>query len=174
MSDIVIRRAEPADLSALLDIYNHYVLLTPITFDIEPRSLAQRQEWFGQFGGSGRYQCFIAALGGKAIGWACSTRFKEREAYATSVETSVYCVPDHNGRGVGRRLYATLFDALACEDIHRAYGGITLPNEASVALHERVGFRHIGTYKEVGRKFGRFWDVALYERPLVQADRVIR
>jgi phosphinothricin acetyltransferase len=166
MSDIVIRRAEPADLSALLDIYNHYVLLTPITFDIEPRSLAQRQEWFGQFGGSGRYQCFIAALGGKAIGWACSTRFKEREAYATSVETSVYCAPDHTGRGVGRRLYATLFDALAGEDIHRAYGGITLPNAASVAQHDRVGFRHIGTYHEVGRKFSRFWDVALYERPL--------
>jgi phosphinothricin acetyltransferase len=166
MSDIAIRRAEPGDLPALLDIYNHYVRHTPITFDIAPRSLVQRREWLDQFGESGRYQCFVAARAGKAIGWACSTRFKEREAYATSVETSVYCAPDHTGLGLGRQLYATLFDALSGEDIHRAYGGITLPNEASVALHERVGFRHIGTYREVGRKFGRFWDVALYERPV--------
>jgi len=174
MSDIVIRRAEPADLSALLDIYNHYVLHTPITFDIAPRTLAQRQEWFDQFAGSGRYRCFVAALGGKAIGWACSARFKERDAYATSVETSVYCAPSHTGRGLGRRLYATLFDALQAEDIHRAYGGVTLPNEPSVALHLAMGFRHIGTYQEVGRKFGKFWDVALYERPLIQVDCALR
>ena len=174
MSDIVIRPAESADLSALLDIYNHYVLHTPITFDIAPRTLAQRQEWFDQFAGSGRYRCFVAALGGKAIGWACSARFKERDAYATSVETSVYCAPDHTGRGLGRRLYATLFDALQAEDIHRAYGGVTLPNEPSVALHLAMGFRHIGTYQEVGRKFGKFWDVALYERPLIQVDCVLR
>jgi phosphinothricin acetyltransferase len=171
MSDVEIRRAEPRDLSALLDLYNHYVLNTPITFDIEPRTWRERQDWLGQFAGSRRYQCFVAALGGTAIGWACSTRFKEREAYATSVETSVYCAPDRTGRGLGRRLYATLFDALAGEDIHRAYGGITLPNAPSVALHEAMGFRHIGTYREVGRKFGRFWDVALYERPMVQAGR---
>jgi len=166
MSDIAIRRAEPADISALLDIYNHYVLHTPITFDIEPRTLAQRQEWFDQFAGGGRYQCFVAALGGKPIGWACSTRFKERDAYATSIETSVYCAPDQGGRGFGRRLYTELFQALASEDIHRAYGGITLPNEASVGLHRALGFRHIGTQTEVGRKFSRFWDVALYERTM--------
>ena len=166
MSDTAIRHAESADISALLDIYNHYVLHTPITFDIEPRTRAQRQEWLDQFRSSGRYQCFVAAQGGKVIGWACSTRFKEREAYATSVETSVYCAPDHTGRGLGRQLYARLFEALQAEDIHRAYGGITLPNGASVALHERMGFRHIGTYREVGRKFGRFWDVALFERPV--------
>ena len=174
MSDIAIRRAEPADLPALLGIYNHYVLHTPITFDIEPRTGRERQEWFGQFAGSGRYQCFVATQGGNAIGWACSTRFKEREAYATSVETSVYCAPDHTGRGLGRQLYARLFDALQAEDIHRAYGGVTLPNEPSVALHLAMGFRHIGTYQEVGRKFGKFWDVALYERPIVSAGRTLR
>jgi phosphinothricin acetyltransferase len=166
MSDISIRRAEPRDLSALLDIYNYYVLNTPITFDIEPRTLAQRQEWLEQFAPGGRYQCFVASVGGKAIGWACSTKFKERDAYATSVETSVYCAPGFTGRGIGRRLYATLFEALHGEDIHRAYGGITLPNEPSIGLHAAMGFRPIGTYREVGRKFGKFWDVALYERPM--------
>jgi phosphinothricin acetyltransferase len=166
MSDIIIRRAEPADLSPLLDIYNHYVVNTPITFDIEPRTLAQRQEWLDQFAPSGRYQCFVANEGGKVIGWACSAKFKEKQAYATSVETSVYCAPGYTGRGIGRRLYAALFEALQGEDIHRAYCGITLPNETSVGLHLAMGFRPIGTYREVGRKFGRFWDVALYERAM--------
>ena len=164
MSDISIRRAEPADLSPLLDIYNDYVLNTSITFDIEPRTLAQRQEWLDQFADRGRYQCFVAAMDAKPIGWACSAKFKEKEAYATSIETSVYCARGYTGRGIGRRLYAALFESLQGEDVHRAYGGITLPNEASIALHVAMGFRPIGTYREVGRKFGRFWDVALYER----------
>jgi phosphinothricin acetyltransferase len=166
MSDISIRRAVPADLSALLDIYNYYVLNTPITFDIEARTLAQRQEWFDQFTDAGRYQCFVATVGAKAIGWACSTKLKEREAYATSVETSVYCAPGYTGRGLGRRLYEALFDALANEDIHRAYGGITQPNEASNRLHTAMGFRPVGTQTEVGRKFGKFWDVALVDRQM--------
>lgn len=166
MSELLIRPAEPPDLSALLDIYNYYVVNTPITFDIEPRTLTQRQEWLEQFARRGRYRCFVAEVGDRTVGWACSTKFKEREAYATSVETSVYCAPDFTGRGIGRQLYATLFGALADEDIHRAYGGITQPNEASVALHLAMGFRPVGTYREVGRKFGRFWDVALYQREM--------
>jgi phosphinothricin acetyltransferase len=167
MSDITIRRAAPADISALLDIYNYYVLNTPITFDIEPRTTAQRQEWLEQFASRGRYQCFVAALGEKPIGWACSSKFKEREGYATSVETSVYCAPGCTGRGLGRQLYTTLFEALRGEDIHRAYGGITQPNEASNRLHRALGFHPVGTYREVGRKFGRFWDVMLYERDVI-------
>lgn len=163
MSDIVIRRAEAADLSALLDIYNYYVSNTPITFDLEPRTLAQRQEWLDGFDKSGRHQCFTAIIGGRVVGWACSAKFKEKAAYETSVETSVYCALGYTGRGLGRRLYETLFQSLRSEDIHRAYAGITLPNEASIALHLAVGFRPVGTQREVGRKFGRFWDVSLYE-----------
>ena len=166
MSDVVIRRAEQGDLPALLDIYNHYVINTPITFDLEPRTLAQRREWLDQFAPSGKYQCFVAARGGRAIGWVCSAQFKEKEAYATSIETSVYVAPGEGGKGLGRRLYDTLFDALKGEDIHRAFAGVTEPNEASVALHKAFGFEHIGTYREIGRKFGRFWDVALYLKPL--------
>ena len=79
---------------------------------------------------------------------------------------TVYCAPDAAGRGIGTLLYETLFKALECEDLHRAYAGIAQPNEASVRLHARLGFRHIGTYEEVGRKFGRYWDVAWYEREL--------
>ena len=103
---------------------------------------------------------------GVAIGWASSGPFKDRAAYDTSVETSVYLAPGEQGQGAGRRLYQTLFDALAREDVHRAFGGIALPNEASVGLHLAMGFHHVGTYSEVGRKFGQFWDVAWYEKGL--------
>jgi phosphinothricin acetyltransferase len=166
MAKIVIRRAVEDDLPALLAIYNHFVVHTPVTFDLEPRTLAQRQAWLDTFAPAGRHQCFVAARDGRAIGWACSGKFRERAAYDTSVETSIYLAPGEQGKGVGRRLYQTLFDALAAEDVHRAYGVVTLPNEASVGLHLALGFSLIGTLGEVGRKFGRFWDVAWYGRPI--------
>jgi phosphinothricin acetyltransferase len=166
MEPIHIRRAEQGDLPALLEIYNHYVRETPITFDIEPRTLAQRQAWLDGFAQTGRYQCFVAVKDGAAIGWASSHPYKDRAAYDTTVMSSVYLVPDATGQGLGRRLYATLFEALAAEDIHRVFVGITLPNEASVRLHLAFGFQPVGTYREVGRKFGRFWDVATYLRPM--------
>ena len=162
MSAIKIRRVEDADLPALLDIYNHYVQHTPVNFDIEPRTLEQRRAWLAEFAPSGRYQCFVAEEGGAVAGYACSTRFKEKEAYQTTIETSIYCAPDRGGRGIGRKLYTTLFEALNGEDIHRAFAGITLPNAGSVGIHEAFGFRRIGTYTEVGRKFGKWWDVGLW------------
>ncbi|HVP83176.1 MAG TPA: GNAT family N-acetyltransferase [Rhizomicrobium sp.] len=161
-----IRHAEQADLPILLDIYNHYVVHTPVTFDIEPRTLAQRQQWFDEFSRTGRHQCFVAVKDGRPVGYACSHRFKEKAAYDPTISTSIYLAPSAIRQGIGRALYATLFVALNAEDVHRAYGGITLPNEASVGLHLAMGFRHIGTETQVGRKFGHFWDVALYERQM--------
>jgi phosphinothricin acetyltransferase len=161
-----IRHAEQADLSILLDIYNHYVVHTLATFDIEPRTLAQRQAWLDEFATTGRHQCFVAVIDGKPVGYACSHRFKEKAAYEPTIATSIYLAPNVIRQGIGRALYAALFEALKDEDIHRAYGGITLPNEGSVGLHLVMGFRHIGTETQVGRKFGKFWDVALYERQM--------
>jgi phosphinothricin acetyltransferase len=164
MSDLIIRRVEQIDLPALLDIYNHHVLNTAITFDIEPRTLAQRQVWLATFKPVGRHQCFVAARDGKAVGWACSGKYREKAAYDTTAEMSVYLSPDEGGRGLGRRLYGTLFEALRGEDIHSFYAGVTLPNDASVALHCSFGFEQIGLQKEVGRKFGKFWGVAMFMR----------
>jgi phosphinothricin acetyltransferase len=166
MSEDIIRPIEDRDLPALLAIYNHYVLNTPITFDIEPKTLDNRRQWFAGFARSGRFRCFVAERKGQAVGWAASGRFKERAAYDTSVELGIYLAPDAHRQGLGRCLYQTLIDALQGEDVHRLYGGITLPNAASVALHEAMGFRRIGVQNEVGRKFGKFWDVGLYERLL--------
>jgi phosphinothricin acetyltransferase len=164
MNDITIRRVEQGDLPALLDIYNHYVLNTAITFDIEPRTLAQRQVWLDTFKPAGRHQCFVAVADSKPIGWACSGKYREKAAYDTTVEMSVYIAPEAGGRGLGRRLYQTLFDALRGEDIHRFYAGVTLPNDASVALHKAFGFEQTGFQPEVGRKFGKYWDVAVFMR----------
>ena len=168
MTTLEVRRARASDMPPLLDIYNHYVVHTHITFDLEPRTLEQRIDWFTGFSSAGRHQCFVAEQGGAPIGWASSGSFKERAAYDTSVETSVYLAPGATGRGIGRRLYETLFEALQHAGVHRAYGGIAQPNEASVRLHERMRFACVGTYREVGHKFGRFWDVAVYERAVAQ------
>ena len=166
MPETIIRRVEQNDLSALLAIYNHYIASTPVTFDIEPRTFEQRQLWLDGFASAGRYQCFVAVRDGNAIGWSCSGKFKEKAAYDTSVETSIYLAPGEQGKGLGRKLYHALFEALAKEDVHRAFGGVTQPNEASVGLHLAMGFSPVGTYREVGRKFGKFWDVAWYGKTL--------
>jgi phosphinothricin acetyltransferase len=165
MSAITLRRVEQGDLPALLDIYNHYVRETPVTFDIEPRTLAQLQQLLDGFASTGRYQCFAAVKDGQAIGWASSHPYKDRAAYDTTVLSSIYLAPGMTGQGIGRRLYSALFDALKDEDIHRIFGGITQPNEASVRLHLAFGFEPVGIYREVGRKFGRFWDIATFMRP---------
>lgn len=165
MNEVVIRRAEVADVPALLEIYNHYIVNTHITFDLEPRTLDQHLGWLAKFASDGRYRCFVAVRRDGVIGWACSAPFRERAAYQTSVETSIYLAPEETGHGIGSRLYRTLLESIERMDVHRAYGGVALPNEASVRLHTRMGFEHIGTYREVGRKFDRFWDVAIYGRP---------
>lgn len=163
---VSVRRARNSDLPALLDIYNYYVANTHITFDLEPRTLAERGAWFAQFHECGRYQCFVAEEGGRVLGWASSSRFKDRAAYDTSVETTVYVAPAETGKGFGRKLYEALLEALSHADVHRAYGGIALPNAPSIRLHEVVGFARVAAYREVGRKFGRFWDVDVYERAM--------
>ncbi|GES33835.1 N-acetyltransferase family protein [Streptomyces angustmyceticus] len=104
--------------------------------------------------------------GGALLGYATSSAFRPKAAYAPSVEVTVYCAPHAAGRGIGTLLYTSLFRALADEDVHRAYAGITQPNAASTRLHTRFGFRHVGTFTEVGRKFGRYWDVAWYQKDL--------
>src|SRR5207253_5040867 len=108
----------------------------------------------------------VAEKNGLVVGYAGTTRFRPKPAYDTTVETTVYCSSETIGKGVGSRLYAALFEAIAGEDIHRIVAGYTLPNPASAALHARFGFKPVGIFSEVGRKFGRYWDVAWNERPL--------
>lgn len=162
-----VRSAVAADLEALVDIYNHYVENTAVTFDTQTYDVRERRAWFDAYSESGPHRLFVLALDGAVVGYASASRFNPRESYRTSVETSVYLHPEYTGQGFGRTLYGALLDALTADErLHRAYGGITLPNDASIALHEKLGFRRAGLYREVGYKFGRFWDVARYERDL--------
>jgi phosphinothricin acetyltransferase len=164
--DVVVRPAGREDLAALNDIYNGYVSRSHATFDVEPTSMEWRHEWFGHYALGGRHRLLVAIAGDGVIGYASSSRFRPKPAYETSVEVSIYLAGGSVGRGVGTRLYSSLFEALAEEDVHRAYAGISLPNPASVALHERFGFKQVAHFTEQGRKFGRYWDVAWYEKPL--------
>ncbi|MYT31029.1 MULTISPECIES: GNAT family N-acetyltransferase [unclassified Streptomyces] len=165
--DVQVRAGAETDLTALTDLYNHYVRETPITFDTEPFSSERRRPWLLSHPKDGPHRLLVARdAEDHLLGYVTSSPFRPKGAYATSVETTVYCAPDAAGRGVGTLLYSALFAALAEEDVHRAYAGIAQPNEASVRLHARFGFRHIGTFTEVGRKFDRYWDVAWYQKDL--------
>ena len=161
---ILIAPGSTADLEAISGIYDRYVRTTAVSFDIEPPTTAWRREWFATFSDRGRHRLLVARDGVVAIGYAASVPYRTRAAYAPSVETSVYVVPAHLGRGVGSALYGALLSELEREDVHRAYAGIAMPNPASVRLHERCGFHRAGYFTEQGRKFGRYWDVAWFER----------
>jgi phosphinothricin acetyltransferase len=160
----MIRPATLDDLPALTEIYNHYVINTAITFDLQRFTPAGRRAWFDDHRPDGRHRLLVAIDDERVVGYATSSRWRPKAAYDTTVESSVYIHPDAVGHGIGTALYSALFEALSAEDIHTIVAGISLPNPASVALHERFGFRPVGVFGEVGRKFDRYWDVAWYQR----------
>ncbi|MGI5455575.1 N-acetyltransferase family protein [Streptomyces sp. CA-249302] len=167
-TEVQVRPGVERDLEALTDIYNHYVRETPITFDTVVFAPRERRPWLLSHPEDGPHRLMVATDGDtqEILGYTTSSPYRAKAAYETSVETTIYLAPHAGGRGIGTLLYKALFEALADEDLHRAYAGIAQPNEASTRLHERFGFRHVGTYREVGRKFGRYWDVAWYEKDL--------
>ncbi|GAC1512467.1 MAG: GNAT family N-acetyltransferase [Candidatus Dormibacteraceae bacterium] len=163
---VEVRAATSDDLAAINDIYNRYILEAHYTFDLEPWTMEARREWFARYGSTGRYRVLVATSQDRVVGYANSSRYRTKAAYDVTVETSIYLEPESVGRGAGSRLYQELFKILDGEDLHRANAGITLPNPASIALHERLGFKRVAVFTEQGRKFDRYWDVAWYEKPL--------
>lgn len=161
-----VRPAVESDLEQINDIYNHYIKNHHYTFDIEPWTMDARSEWFSHYSTGGRHRLLVAAEGHVVGGYASSSRFRPKSGYNTSVETSIYLSRDHTGRGLGSALYAQLFKLLEDEDVHRAYAGVTMPNPESVALHLKFGFTQCAYFTEQGRKFGKYWDVAWFEKPL--------
>jgi phosphinothricin acetyltransferase len=166
MAAVHVRAARPADLERLTAIYNHYVLDGVITFDIDPVTPDQRRGWYEAHTTGAGHRLLVAEDAGSIVGYAGTGPFRAKRAYDTTVETTIYLVPESLGHGIGRALYAALFEMLAGEDVHRAVAGVTLPNPASLALHRRFGFREVGVFRENGRKFGRYWDVMWLERAL--------
>ncbi|WP_375206557.1 GNAT family N-acetyltransferase [Hyphococcus sp.] len=166
MSGVSVRPAERRDLEAITALYNHFVENTAVTFDVGAFTVKAREPWFAQFAADGPHRLFVAEREGAFAGYAGSMAFKAKKAYSTSVETTIYVAPVFAGAGVGKTLYERLFSALGREDVHRAYAGIALPNDGSIRFHRRFGFKEIGTYHEVGRKFGRYHDVTWFEKRL--------
>jgi phosphinothricin acetyltransferase len=164
MAEVLLRPAARADLARLTGIYNHYVVNTPVTFDVEPYTIEGRESWFAQFAATGRYRLLVAEENGIVLGYSGTTRFRPKAAYDTTVETTIYCDPSATGKGIGSRLYAALFESLRGEDIHRFVAGYALPNPATAAIHARFGFKVVGVFSENGRKFGKYWDVCWVER----------
>lgn len=161
---IRIRPASEADAAALLAIYRPFVEASAVSFEtvapsVEEFSARIRKALAG-------WQWLIAEKDGQCAGYAYASSHRERAAYRWSTEVSAYVAPNHHRVGIGRSLYTSLFADLVRKGYCNAYAGITMPNEASVALHRSVGFAYIGTFAAVGRKFGKWHDVAWFQRQL--------
>jgi phosphinothricin acetyltransferase len=164
MTDLRIRDAVSADTEALLAIYRPFVLETSVSFELTPPSAAE----FGQriAAAQSQWAWLVAERDGALLGYAYGSAFRSRPAYRWSVETSAYVHAAHRGQGVGRALYERLLRLLADKGYCMAYAGIALPNEASVRLHEALGFRDVGVFRRAGRKFGQWHDVSWWQREL--------
>lgn len=160
-----VRDAGPADADAIAAIYNHYVLHTWVTFELDPVDAPAMQARIDAVQALG-LPWLVAADETGVHGYAYATTWKPRPAYARTVETTVYLAPPASGRGLGRALYRVLDERLQAAGMHVLIGGIALPNAASVGLHEAMGYRHVGTFHETGFKFGQWIDVGYWQRTL--------
>jgi phosphinothricin acetyltransferase len=156
--ELVIRPATVADLGAIRDIYNHYVLRSTCTFQVEPDTEGERLAWFRDR--SPAHPVVVAALAGEVVGWAALSAWKARAAYGRSVEASVYVRHDVHRRGVGRALMLDLIGRARAAGHHTVIGGACTEQAASLALQESLGFERVACFREVGHKFGRWLDVA--------------
>ena len=160
-----IRAAELSDATAVMDIYNPVVETSTATFDLVPRTLEQQIDWLSDRSGA-RIVLVAEDDDGTVAGFAALSPYRERAAYSTTVEDSVYVHPDHQGRGVGRLLLEALVETARAHGFHAVMARIVADHEASIALHSVCGFQIVGHEREVGRKFGRWLDVTLMERLL--------
>ena len=165
MAGALIRLATPQDAAAIAAIYAPYVTDTPISFEEDapgPEEMARRIAGDGR----GLHPWLIAELDGALVGFASSSPFRTRPAYRWTVETGVYLCPDAQGRGLGLRLMERIIALLTAQGFTAVVAGITLPNDASVSLHERLGFSPCATYRETGFKFGEWRTVQVFARDL--------
>lgn len=157
-----IRLATLADAAQVAAIYNHYIATSRATFELESVSVAEMENRMRALDRGG-YPFLICENDGETAGYAYGQPFKPRAAYRHSIEVSVYIRNGSEGKGVGKMLYDQLFPEILKGDYHAIIAGISLPNEASVRLHEKYGFEKVAHFREVGFKFGRWIDVGYWE-----------
>jgi L-amino acid N-acyltransferase YncA len=163
-SRIVLRGAAPADLPAITKIYNEAIRTTTATFDTKPQTLRQRLEWFRKHGK--RHPVIVAEFEGKVVGWASLTPWSERAAYDGTAETSFYVKSEFRGRGIGRALKRRTIDEARQLGFHSLIAQVAEGSDASLRINEAAGFKHVGTLKEVGYKFGKLIDVHILQKML--------
>jgi len=157
-----IRPATKTDLPAITEIYNEAILNTAATFDTQPKSLQEQEQWFASH--DARHPVLVAEQDGTIVGWASLSGWSDRCAYADTAEASLYVRKEYRGEGVGRLLSVALLEAGEKAGLHTVIARITEGNEASLRLAQSAGFELVGTMKEVGRKFGRLHNVHLLQR----------
>ena len=159
-----IRRAQATDIAAITEIYNEAILTTTATFDTEPKTIADRQQWFETH--DARHPVIVATLEGRLVGWASLTPWSDRRAYDDTAEITFYVKSEFRGRGIGRQLNETLIREARNLQLHTLIARVA--QESSVSLHimESAGYTRVGTLREVGRKFGRLLDVNILQKIL--------
>lgn len=160
-----VRDAVAADAHAVAGIYNHFIVETAVTFEESAVDAADMARRMSEVQGA-NLPWLVATLGQRVVGYAYASPWRARSAYRFSVEITVYVSHAMAGRGIGSALYSELFERLKARGAHAVIGGITLPNEASVSLHERFGMTKVAHFAEVGFKFGEWRDVGYWERVL--------
>jgi L-amino acid N-acyltransferase YncA len=166
-STLRIRTATAADAAVLLEIYRPYVEKTAISFELRVPSIEEFQRRISV--AVEGWSWLVADVDELQVGYAYGSAHRAREAYRSSVETSAYVREDYHRQGIGRALYTELLNELCERGFGSAFAGTTLPNDASVRFHESLGFQSIGVFPRVGRKFGAWYDVAWFYRPLQYA-----
>jgi len=164
-AEAAIRDAVDGDAAAIAAIYNVHVRDTIVTFELDEVDAAEMMRRMAQVRALG-LPWLVLEERGDVIGYAYAGQWKARAAYARTVESSIYLADAACGRGLGKQLYVALIERLHAHGIHAVIGGVSLPNAASVALHERLGFEAVGAFREVGWKFGRWIDVGYWQARL--------
>lgn len=165
MSEVVIRAATEDDVGALNAIYNTYIVDSHVSFDTEPWTDDDRLSWYRSRTSSG-YPVLVADRAGTVIGTAWSGPWRHKAAYRLSAETTVVLAEGETGMGVGSMLLDALLGELASRGFHTATAIIALPNDASIGVHRKLGYRVVGTLTEIGQKDDRYWDTTLMQRGL--------
>jgi len=159
-----LRPARVEDAEAIRQIYNREVLSSTVTFDLVPRTVEDQITW--QQARSGAHAVIVAEQDGEVVGFASLSPYRDRPAYNSTVENSVYVRSDQRGQGVGHALLSELMATAGQHGFHTVMARIVGDHEASIGLHASLGFTEVGTEREVGRKFGRWLDVVLMQRLL--------
>jgi L-amino acid N-acyltransferase len=161
---LTIRLATVDDAESMRRIYNVEVTSSTSTFDLVPRTLVEQERWIADR--SGAFAALVAEIDHEVVGFSALSPYKERAAYRTSVEDSIYVDHEHHGRGIGRRLLGEVLDVGRRSGFHAVIARIESTREGSVALHRSLGFELVGVEREIGRKFNRWLDVTIMQKLL--------